>query len=379
MKAEGRDPEDLIAAFRKEGDVKLAAERADVAHGIGETWEAVRDAYLAWVLQHRNRDTHRGYRSALGAVAGGDLEKDFAPVRGKPIVSVTTKDLVKVRSSIVKRGDGENLRQADLTVSALKSCFKWYLNQPDSLIEASPAESLGKVLERKSEDLEHDENDGQVLTQDEMGRAIMGLESERNAEARLASFLQLLTGQRRMTACSARKSQFIAHPDYGMVWRLSQDKAKAWRVLPLPETARLTVETALGLAVPDNAFLFPQQRPRKDGDPMDGHISERRVSQVLEDMRAEGGALHGLAFNPATHTLRRTFVTVMSPRMSKYTVEGRRLGREDVKMITHANEGREGTASLVYDKGEYLDVKNAILTEWQDWCLEGYHRVAAGR
>ena len=379
MRKEGRDGADFLLAFVQERDVSLAAARTDVNHGIGESWEDVRDAFLAWVGKNRRPDTARGYRSSLGAVEGGPLAADFEPLHGLPIVSVTTKNLVRVRTNIVKRGGGDKLRQADLTVAALKSCFKWYLNQPDSLIENNPAESLGKVMERRKEETEVDVEAGRAMSQDEIGLLVWGLAFCPNPAARLAASLQLATGQRRMTVCRARKSQFIEHPEFGLVWRLSGsgEKTQAWRVLPLPDLARMTVESALGMARPDNPYLFPQQRPRRTGAPMDGHLSERRVSKVLEDMRAEGGPLAGLSFDPSSHDLRRTFVTVMGPRMHKYTVDGRILTRADVEMITHANEGREGTASLVYDKSEYLAVKHAVLSEWQAWVMEGYERVAA--
>lgn len=379
LRKEGRAPADLIAAYLKERDVALAAARTDVSHGIGESWEAVRDAFLAWVEKNRRPDTARGYRSSLGAVESGPIAKDFEPIHGKPVVSVTTKDLVRVRTNIVRRGGGEKLRQADLTVAALKSCFKWYINQESSLIETSPAESLGKVMERKKEDEEVDAETGRALSQDEIGLLIWGLAYCPNPAARLAVSLQLATGQRRMTVCRARKSQFIEHEEFGLVWRLpgSGEKTAAWRVLPLPDLARMTVENALGLTRPDNPYLFPQQRPRRTGASMDGHLSERRVSKVIEDMRKDGGPLAGLAFAPSTHDLRRTLITVMGPRMHTYTIDGRTLSRKDVEMITHADEGREGTASLVYDKSEYLAVKHAVLSEWQAWVMEGLERVAA--
>ena len=381
MRKEGRDGADLLAAYLRERDVKLAADRADVKHGIGESWEEVRDAFLSWAAENRRPDTARGYRSALGAVEGGPIWRDFEPIRGKPVLSITTKDLVRVRSNVVSRGKGDNLRQADLTVAALKSCFKWYLNQPDSLIETNPAESLGKVMERKKEDGEVEADEGRVLSQDEVGLFVWGLEFCPNPAARFAAALQLATGQRRMTVCRARKSQFIEHPEFGMLWRLagSSEKTASWRVLPLPELARITVENSRIIARADNPFLFPQQRERRAGAGMDGHLSERRVSRVLEDMREPGGPLAGLPIAPSTHDLRRTMITVMGPRMSKYQVDGRSLTRADIEMITHADEGREGTASLVYDKSEYLDTKNAILAEWQAWIMEGYERVAAAK
>lgn len=379
MRKEGRDGADFLVAFVKERDVALAAARTDVSHGIGESWEDVRDAFLTWVGKNRRPDTARGYRSSLGAVEGGPLAADFEPLHGIPVVSITTKDLVRVRTNITRRGGGEKLRQADLTVAALKSCFKWYLNQAESLIASNPAESLGKVMERKKEEEEVDVEAGRAMSQDEIGLLVWGLEQCPNSAARLAISLQLATGQRRMTVCRARKSQFTEHAAFGMVWRLSGsgEKTSAWRVLPLPDLGRITVENAQVLTRSDNAYLFPQQRPRVTGGPMDGHLSERRVSKVIEDMRKEGGPLAGLPFAPSTHDLRRTLISVMGPRMSKYVVEGRSLTRKDVEMVTHADEGREGTASLVYDKSEYLAVKHAVLAEWQAWVMEGYERVAA--
>lgn len=380
MRKEGRDGADFLTAFIRERDVAMAAARTDVHHGIGENWEAVRDAFLAWCAEHRRPDTTRGYRSSLGAVEGGPIWHDFEPVRGKPIVTITTKDLVQVRTNVVKRGSrgsGDNLRQADLTVSALKACFKWYLNQPDSLIESSPAALLGKVMERKKVDEDEDVEQGRVMTQEEMGLYVWGLSFCKNPAARLASCLQAVTGQRRMTACRARKRQFIDHEQYGMVWRLggSAEKTHAWRALPLPEFARGVVKDALIMTRADNAYLFPQQRERKAGSGMDGHLSERRVSKVIEDMRENGGPLANMPFLPSTHDLRRTMVSVIGPRMHRFTVDGRTLTRKDVEMITHVNEGREGTAALIYDKSEYFDVKYSILEDWQAWIMEGYAAV----
>lgn len=374
IQKEGRDPKDFFAALKSERDVELATHRAAVSYGIGSTWENVRDAYIHWIYDHREKETARGYKSALGATKGSVLEQDFTPLAGKPIASITTKDLVRVRSNIVKRGDGEKLRQADLTVSALKSCFKWYVNQPDSEIEVSPATTLSKVLERKKERGVEVSSTERVFTQDEIGLLILGLESITNHAARLSVMIQLLTGQRRRTPLEAKKSLFEEHPDYGMTWRLS-DKVDAWRVLPLPPAARSAVETAMSLTREDNVFLFPQQRPRKQGGPMDGHMNERTVSTVLETLRDKDGILSTLPFSPSTHHLRRTFVTIMTPKMSSFTLDDRRLTADDVQIITHENEGRKTTASLVYDKNAYLDVKYKILEFWEQWCLEGYHNI----
>lgn len=374
---EGRDPDDLFKAFRQEQDVKLAADRADVAHGIGSTWEEVRDAYLVWAADNKEKDTVRGYRSALGAVPGGVLAKDFEPIAGKPVASIITRDLVKVRSNIVRRGGGKKLRQADLTVAALKACFRWYLNQEDSLIEASPAAALSKVLERPEIDKTKARAAAateRTFNQHEIGLLIFGLESVMNPGARLSTMLQLLTGQRRLTPLEAPKTAFEEHKFYGMVWRLD-DKVGSWRVLPLTEMAQLTVRTAFALTRSDNPYLFPQQRARRIGEAADGHLNERTVSAVIEELRKPGKILSTLPFSPSTHDLRKCFTTVMAPKMAKFTVGDRRLTPDDVEMITHSNEGRSTTASAVYDQNEYLDVKLRILEEWEHWCMEGFDRV----
>ncbi|MGQ2910044.1 MAG: hypothetical protein ACT6QU_19065 [Aliihoeflea sp.] len=379
-KKNGEDFKTLIAKFLKHRNVETAQQHADIAAGSGKTWEEVRDGFLAWVADHRNKDTVRNYRSALGAVEGGAMSADFAHLAGKPVVAITTQDLVKVRASIVRRGGGGGkLRQADLTVSALKSCFKWYVNRDDALIALSPAQPLSKVMERSTE-TEVDTETERTFSQIEIGQLLLALPNVPNASARLATTISLLTGQRRMTPLKTRKSAIKDHPGYGMVWRLS-DKVAAWRVLPLPKTAAEAVRAALAMSRDDNLYLFPQLRPSKKGRSMNGHMSERRVSAVLETMREPGGPLSALPFTPSSHHLRRTFISVMGPRMHDFSVGEKRLTRDDVEMITHADEGRKTTATSVYDQHEYLDVKLRILEAFETWCLEGLElarRAAAG-
>lgn len=374
---DGRDPEKLFEAFRSEKDVKLAAHRTDVSHGVGKTWEEIRDSYLEWVSINREKDTARGYRSALGAAKGSALELDFAPLAGRPIASIETGDLAEVRNNIVERGKGQKIRQANLTVSAFKACFKWYANTKGSLLKKSPATDLSSALEKEIKKKTETFEAERTFNQDEIGMLIYGLETVVNPAARLSIMIQLFTGQRRLTPLEAYKTDFIKHEEYGMVWRLD-DKTNAWRVLPLPQIAMQSVEAAIALSRSDNKYLFPQQRPNKKGE-MDSHMNERTVSAVLEKMRTEGGVLADIPFVPSTHDLRRAFVTVMSPKIPQYEIDGVRLRKKDIQIITHVDEGRDTTASAVYDKNSYLDTKYKILEEWQLWCMEGYYRVKASR
>jgi integrase len=141
-----------------------------------------------------------------------------------------------------------------------------------------------------------------------------------------------------------------------MTWGF-EDNVRLWRVLPLTPTAAAAARTALLLARDGNPYLFPQQRKRQAGRGMDGHMNERTMSEVLEDMRAPGSVLHGLPFSLSTHKQRKAFVSRMSATMHKYTIGDRRLSEKDIEMITHLDEGQEGTASQVYDLNLYLETK----------------------
>lgn len=370
---EWKSLEDFFEAFRSNKDVRLSKNVAEVGEGIGKIWEEVRDAYLKWAADHKEKDTVRGYKSALGATPDSVLAEDFKPLHNKPITSISTRDLVRVRTNIIERGNGLKIRQANLTVAALKSCFKWYLNQPDALIDVSPAETLTKAMERGSQKKTTAEQE-RTFSQKEIGLLLLGLQFVNNSAAKNSLLLQLLTGQRRLTPLEAKKADFVESEHYGLIWRLS-DKVGAWRALPLSPKSVKVVENAKENARADNEYLFPQQRPTKVGKADSGHMNERTVSAVLEDLRSDGGILEALPFTSSTHDLRKTFVTVMSPRLSHIVVSGVRLAPKDIKMITHDDEGRDTTASAVYDKNECLDTKYSILCEWEKWCFEGLELV----
>lgn len=162
---------------------------------------------MDWLQDHRAEDTHRTYQSALGGNAGSPLEKDFRSLAGKPVAAITLNDLVQVRASIVARGTEEqtNLRQANFTVSCIKSFFKWLLNQPDVKLMMNPARDLSKVMERKKSSKSANADTERSLLQEEIGLIIMGLASYPNVAARTGILLQMMTGQRRMTIAVARK------------------------------------------------------------------------------------------------------------------------------------------------------------------------------
>jgi integrase len=379
-KAREKAGQEVESFFREYVASRLESPADDVPDGGGMVWEQARDKYLAWLKLNRSRDTYRTYRSSLGAAHKSALKECFEPISGRPIAAITTADLAMVRNKINNRGKrgeakGRSIRQADLTVAALKSAWIHFVNEPETFgigVMNIATEDLRKVRDRDPRPESSSGATERTMNQLELGMFFEELGSVRNEMSRYVLSLELLTAQRRLDASSAIRESFVEREVYGMVWRL-EDKTHAWRVLPLPPLAREIVDRALEkFASYQSRYLFPRNRKRRKSDPdVEGHISERTVSKMMEVMREEGGPFADSLLNPSTHDLRKAFVSYMTPRIHKYSVGGRQLTAKDVTMITHDDEGREHTATLVYDKNEYLDVKLAILTEWQDYVIEG--------
>lgn len=369
--AMGRDVAPMITAFAAGHTVQDAKHLQDVEHGDGYVWETARDKYLTWAVENKNRDTVRGYRSALGATVG--LTSDFEPLHGKPLASISTADLATVRNNIIARcrlakGKGHGIRQADLTVAALKAAFKYFINTPNMGLKTNPAADLSKALERS---LVSSNEQQRALTQLEIGALWYALLGCRNEQVRLILQLQLLTGQRRFTPTSALKKSFQFDGPYDCVWGM-EDKVHHWRKLALPPVAAKVVQQAMHLTREDCDYLFPKQRPRRTGDDMNGHINERTVSEKIEDLRNSGGVFEKMPFNVSTHDMRKTFTSVIGPKMSMFELEGRKLSPREVVMITHLNEGRDSVSEKVYDRNVNLDVKLEILTLWERYVMDGY-------
>lgn len=380
LEKEGREVDTLFQAFVDSRSVTEAKAVSDVEDGLGMRWEKARDLFLVWLKANRSKDTYRTYRSALGAAHKSTLYPCFEPINGRPIAAITTADLAMVRNRINNRGKrgeakGRSIRQADLTVAALKAAWLHFINEPETFgigIANVVTEDLRKVRDREVRPESSSGATERTMNQIELGMFFEEVGAVRNEMSRLTLSLQLLTGQRRLDVCSAISESFVERDDYGIVWRL-EDKTHSWRVLPLPPIAQDIVRVARkDYARHRSRYLFPKNRKQKGSDPdLDGHISERTPSKMMELMRDKGGAFEGSLIDPSTHDLRKAFITYFTPRIHKYSVGGRQLTKDDIQMITHMDEGRETTATLVYDKNEYLDVKLAILTEWQEYVVEG--------
>lgn len=171
----------------------------------------------------------------------------------------------------------------------MKSAFKHFMNKKQYNLDRNPATDLSKCLERPTEIA--GQGKFRALTQIEIGALWEALEAYPNETVRGVLKLQLLTGQRRTTPTTALQSAFqFDSGAYDCIWGL-EDKSHHWRKLALPPLATSIAKHALRMATnkSDSKHLFPKQRPKKQGDPMDRHINVRTVSDGIEEMRKPGG------------------------------------------------------------------------------------------
>lgn len=374
----GNDPSILIKAFGSGKSHADAGSLHDVAHNGGLIWEAARDMYLDFVLQHKNKNTFRSYKSALGT---GALSADFSVISGMPLTSITSSDLIEVRDTIVERGlsgrgKGACIAQANASVAAMKSAFKYFLNHRKVFkILTNPASDLADTDARDPYGFKLKGN--RPLRQIEIGAYIHALDGLSNSDVRSALKLQLFTGQRRYDPTTATVEAFAENDGYGLTWTF-EDKKHAWRVLPLTEITEPLVREAIKIAKAKGSdYLFPKQRVKKTGDSMEGHVNERTVSKAVETMNLEGGVFFVVEFAVATHEIRRGFISQMRGRMSEFLIGNRQLEEDDIEIITHKNEGRDRCSSMRYDKTPYLDAKLSILRAWEQYCMDGYRMYMA--
>jgi hypothetical protein len=250
LEKKGMKPDALFKAFVEKRDVGLARQVHDVVRSGAKVWEEARDEFLAWAFVNKAKATAEGYRSALGASRNSVYKKDFAFVAGLPVASITSFELDCIIESMVDRGKagemkGLGLRQANLTVAAIRSLFKYMRGKPSIYgLRVNPAAELLNVGEKPNANSEATEDVGlRAMTQLEIGAFIHGLDLCANPIAKYALFLQLLTGQRRFTAISPLKVAFMEHPHYGVTWRV-RAKGENWRLLPLPPMAQDIVTRA---------------------------------------------------------------------------------------------------------------------------------------
>lgn len=387
VESEHGDPSPLLKEAVLAVTVDEAEAKAAVKSNQAWKWETLRNEFIKFISANRSSATLITYRSNLGAAKNSQLEADFLPLKGKPVSLITSQDILEVRNNILERGKNEhgeyvgNVRQANHSLSILKSCFRFgFENHKSSGLTANPAApvqafTLSKKQKKKLAIAARGKR--RPLTQLELGKILLFLENWPNHSMRLATVLQVMTGQRIESVIAAPKAEMAESyqgAPFELVWKMDSDKAGADRSIPLADYAAKAVKTALELTRSDNRFLFPQQRPRRKGAMSNGHMSKRGANEVWHAIRAEGGPLDSCQWNVAGHDLRRAFVTHMKSEWRLHNFES----KDATDLITHADEGAETTSELIYDIDEHLQEKWRIIRAWQSFVSTGYSYAIEG-
>jgi hypothetical protein len=102
----------------------------------------------------------------------------------------------------------------------IKALFSWQMGRRGNLLTSNPAVLVPKLKKTTGTGGKAAKGAGsaaahRAMNQDKCGPVLVGLDSYPNWSARTATLQQLMTGQRRMTVCEARKEAFEDHPPTG--------------------------------------------------------------------------------------------------------------------------------------------------------------------
>jgi integrase len=365
---DGRNPAHLVTEVFGVGETDLeeAEKKAEVREGAW-IWEDLRNKYLDHVKKSLSAKTHQGHRNALAHMEGSVLAKDFEPIAGKPIRSITANQILAVVNSILGRGC---YQQSRLSHAAIRGAFKWGFGQVDANLEMNV--SLMVPPPRRpsvsKDDVSAKATAVGILASPreicEFGFKWIWDEYECDDRVRRATQLQILTGQRIASVIQSHSSEFVRTPGlpWKYVWALGPDKTMAYRLLPLPPAASFIVHQALSSprdGQENNRYLFPQLKRAKMAKVKDGHLSYEATKNAWDDARKLNNGPLPSRFTGG-HDLRRAFVTHLS--------DWKKLGfesKDSVRMVTHADEGRSTVAQKIYDYDEHLEEKFRVLSAYE--------------
>lgn len=367
MMSAGEDPGNWL----REMEIGMPIIRTAPASEDGWTFEKAREKYLAWVGEHRRKDTLRGYKDDLH-------HADVAPVlSGKLLKHISPEDVKRIRETIATTNGSKTSKvrktgpavgrpaMANKVLTSLRAFFSWCVTQHgDSKLETNPAANVEKVRIAESNGAKRF---GKMLAAISNGDAAdapskheLGLVNARLRDAklahpmRLAGLIALHTAQRRITIVQAEREAIGA--DAGRegwgVWYIDSAHMKAGtaHVLPLPPPTYALFKEALAIGRSSDRWLFPQLRLRRAGDAGSSHMSEKALNDAF--------ATAGIAFSP--HKIRSAFATYMiMEHPEKYT-------KADTALILHhAQEKRKTITSRAYeDLLANMPRMRSILQDW---------------
>lgn len=302
---------------RRQIDAEAARQR--------DTLAAILDRYVAEYGRQRWRPEY------LDEVKRS-FDVDLRPLRARPIVEITRRDLRELLDGIVARGRAPH---AAHVLAYVRPAFRWAVGK--EIVATNPAEGIADPDPRKREARSRK----RYLNAEEIPRFWSGCNKIGLPFGPLFQLL-LLTGQRRDEVAEARWTEFDLDK---ALWTLPGERTKNGNA-HLVHLSPLAVEILGALPVIDSkGYLFTTTgRSPVSGF---GRARERLAAAMAE----EGGAIEQFTL----HDLRRTAATSMAEiGVAQHVVE---------KILNHTGGKISGVAAT-YNRFEYLPERKAAILAW---------------
>lgn len=342
----GRCPPLKPAQARREAQAALdrvhaGADPAEEKRARRDTRTPAFDTFGAVAGDYLERHVRANNRPSTFAEAKRDLERDaLRKWRGRPIASISRRDVIDLVDGIVERGAGV---QANRTLTRLRALFDWAVEK--ERLAASPADRMKLPTQEQERD--------RVLTDDELRWFWHGCDEIGPPFGPLFKLL-LLTAQRRDEIAGMTWAEVDV--DKG-VWTIPRHRAKNDREheVQLSEAAVAVLLSLKALRNVDRIGLVFTTTGRTQVSGFSK--SKRRLdAEMLSAMRAERGMRKGEAIPDWTlHDLRRTAATGMARlNIPPHVVD---------KVLNHTGGTIRGVAAI-YNRFAYLDERRAALEVW---------------
>lgn len=310
---------------------KAAAPEAAPPDELKPTFREAAELFLERLKRHGKLKSAETYRSVLLRIPEGEHLRD------KPIAEVTAKDIQIFRDNLFHAG---KMVQSNRCLTITSSLYKWCLTEPSLGVSVNPARGIGRIAPPEKPRERH-------LTTEEIRQFLAAIDAERyiTESVRMALWLCLLTGQRKKSVITARKSDFRDG-----LWTIPAASTKSGRthVVPLPDLAWAVVQRAMERSKSDT-WLFPS----KSHPNLPTHPSAFTRMLLRFEKR---GLLDGIP-DFTIHDLRRTLATRLADAgVPRFNVS---------RVLDHDSGERDGNVTArVYIHSLYLAEKREALEKW---------------
>jgi len=335
----GGDPAAAKAMARE----AAAAEKARMATGevvkpgdtFGTVWKRFAETYLL-------EDVKPGTKDKWEGICGRVLKPRW---ESKPLNKITADDVTAMVWSMRKTPHA-----ADSARILCRVFFDWCINakvddtgKPQRLIDTNPAADVAKVVEKKKNKGEDDEDSGRPLSDSEV-RALW-IATEDSPQFGNMVRLLLLTGTRRNEVAECVWDEFDLQAG---TWKIPGARTKNGKTHTIFLSAEALAVIADVPKIDGAELLFPSN---KGDTPLSGFS---KMKARLDAAMAEAA---GAKLEPwKLHDLRRTFATGLARLGVMQTVTAR--------CLNHTSEGKQTALDRIYNRHDFAP---QMAEAWKRW------------